>query len=154
MRTVVLAAVVAVLASAGARPARAPSIADPEIRELLHLVNAHRAGIGCPELRWDPLLARIARRHSEDMARRGFFAHRNPDGEGPFGRMEDAGIRFGAAAENIAAGQTSGGEVFRSWMGSRGHRANLENCRYTEVGIGRYLNRWTLDAIEPSGPHL
>ncbi len=144
----------ALLLAAPAVGATRAAPADPEVRALLEQVNRHRERIGCPALRWDATLARVARRHCEDMARRGFFNHRNPDGASPFARIEDAGIEYSAAAENIAAGQTSGAEVFRDWMRSRGHRENLENCRYTEVGIGRFMNRWTLDAIEPLGPHL
>jgi uncharacterized protein YkwD len=129
-------------------PAATATLADPGVREVLRLVNQHRERIGCTPLRWDAALARVAERHSRDMARRGFFSHQNPEDQSPFDRMESAGIGYRAAAENIAMGQATGAEVFRDWMNSRGHRENMENCRYTEVGIGRAGDHWTLDLVQ------
>ena len=116
---------------------------DAEIRLFVDLVNRHRAKIGCRPLIWDERLAAVARRHSKDMARRHFFDHTNPDGEGPFDRMSDAGIDYRAAAENLAMGDLTGRTVFEGWLGSRGHRRNLEDCEYTHHGVGVYENHWT-----------
>lgn len=139
--SIVLSATLGLAAdSAFARPA---AVESPEVRELVRLVNAHREAIGCPPLIWDPRLAAVARRHSEDMARRGFFAHDDPAGRTPFDRIQDAMVEYAAAGENIAAGQSSAPEVLRSWLSSRGHRANLEDCGFTHHGIGFYRNRWT-----------
>ncbi len=155
-----LAACVLALLAAGA-PARtathaggASAIEDPEVRELVRLVNEHRLAIGCPPLAWHPRLAKVAQAHSEDMARRGFFGHVNPDGENPFDRIQDALIEYHAAGENIAAGHSEAREVFRAWMKSKGHRANLENCLYTHHGIGRFQNRWThvFVTLSPTSP--
>lgn len=151
---------VAILSMVTVRPApaaaTAPSqaIADPAVRELVRLVNQHRVSIGCRPLRWNARLARVAQRHSEDMARRGFFSHVNPDGLDPFERMEHASLDFSRAAENIAAGQTTAREVFSGWMASGRHRANLEACALTEHGIGHYDHQWTHDFMTPrSSPH-
>lgn len=116
---------------------------SPSVGEVVRLVNQHRVRAGCPPLAWNPRLANVAEAHSRDMARRGFFSHENPDGLDPFERMRAAGLSFRAAAENIAAGQRTGGEVFESWRRSAGHRANIERCLYVEHGIGRYENHWT-----------
>ena len=102
-----------------------------EVEDLVARINRHRRSIGCGELRWDDRLAAVALRHSQDMARRGFFGHTNPDGRDPFDRMRRAGIRFIAAGENLASGQRTGEETFEGWMESRGHRENLENRIYT-----------------------
>lgn len=126
-----------------AAPRRPPAIADPEVRELVRLVNAHRARMGCPTLAWHPRLATVAQRHSEDMAMRRFFAHVNPEGAGPFDRIRDAFIDYHAAGENIADGHGTAREVLAAWLGSRRHRANLENCVYTHHGIGLERGRWT-----------
>jgi uncharacterized protein YkwD len=119
-----------------------PEIPD-EVEDLLRRINRHRRSRGCPVLAWDSRLSRVARRHSEDMTRRRFFDHRNPDGVDPFERLERAGIHFRAAAENLAMSPASGQEVFEGWMGSRGHRRNLEECLYDRVGIARDGDYWT-----------
>ena len=125
---------------------RAPTdraAAQDEVRDLAARINRHRRSLGCGALRWDDRLAAVALRHSQDMARRGFFSHTNPDGRDPFDRMRRAGIRFQAAAENLASGQRTGAETFDAWMGSRGHRHNLEDCALTRIGIGLHRGRWT-----------
>jgi len=114
-----------------------------EVRALVALVKRRRASVRCPPLIWDDRLARVAQRHSEAMARRDFFSHVDRNRKDPFDRMRDAGIRFRAAAENIALGQAGATEVFESWVRSPGHRANLDNCIYTHHGIGLYRRRWT-----------
>jgi len=121
----------------------ATTAAARELRLLVLVVNQHRAAIGCPPLIWDERLARVALRHSEAMARRGFFGHFDPEGIGPFERMRRAGISYRAAGENVAAGQSRGIQVYDDWMKSPPHRRNLENCVYTHHGIGLYHNRWT-----------
>ncbi len=147
-------AAVGVVPSAG-RPSRGPTgLAGPgraAVRDLVARINRRRVAIGCGALAWDDRLASVAERHSLDMARRAFFSHVNPDGEDPFDRMRRAGIRFRAAAENIAAGQRSGAETFGAWMGSRGHRRNLEDCVYTRIGIGLHRGHWTCLLARPAG---
>jgi len=124
-------------------PADPAASAQAEVRDLVARINRHRRSLGCGALRWDGRLAAVALRHSQDMARRGFFSHTNPDGRDPFDRMRRAGIRFQAAAENLASGQRTGAETFDGWMGSRGHRHNLEDCVHTRIGIGLHRGRWT-----------
>jgi uncharacterized protein YkwD len=62
-------------------------------------------------------------------------SHDSPEGVSPFQRLTRAGISYMRAAENIAAGQQTGAEVFRSWMGSAGHRRNIENCNLIMHGL-------------------
>jgi uncharacterized protein YkwD len=50
--------------------------------------------------------------------------------------MESFGLRFSAAAENIAYGQRSAQEVMNSWMNSPGHKANILSKSYTQIGVG------------------
>jgi uncharacterized protein YkwD len=128
--------------------------ATEEVRDLVARINRHRRSLGCGALRWDDRLTAVALRHSRDMARRGFFSHTNPDGRDPFDRMRRAGIRFQAAAENLASGQRTGAETFEGWMESRGHRRNLEECAFTRIGIGLHRGRWTcvLARLMSDGP--
>ena len=134
--------------------ARPVGSAGAEVRDLLDRINRRRAAIGCGPVVWDERLADVARRHSVDMARRGFFSHTNPDGRDPFDPLRRAGVRFRAAAENLASGQRTGSETFASWMGSAGHRHNLDECLYTRIGIGLHQGRWTcvLARLPEDGP--
>lgn len=123
----------------------APSTSpQTEIRSLADRINRHRESLGCSQLVWDDHLATVARRHSEDMTKRHFFSHTNPDGKNPFDRLKDAKVTYRAAAENLAQGQTLGRDVYDDWIESQGHRENLENCEYTHFGIGWSNRNWTL----------
>jgi uncharacterized protein YkwD len=116
-----------------------------EVRDLFQRINRHRHAIGCHALEWDRRLAHLALRQSEDMARRHYFDHVNPDGLDPFQRMDHAGLRYHAAAENLAMGAVSGREVYEGWMNSKGHRRNLENCMLTRIGLGRSGDYWSCE---------
>ena len=62
--------------------------------------------------------------------------------------LQDFGVHYSAAGENIAAGQRSPEEVMNSWMNSSGHRANILNKNFDTIGIGfveggKYGTYWT-----------
>ncbi|HEX7118185.1 MAG TPA: CAP domain-containing protein [Longimicrobiales bacterium] len=121
-------------------PAEPPDVA---IEHFVALAQDARRQAGCPPLVWDTRAAAVARAHSRDMLRRGYFSHETPEGRSAFDRMRAAGIRYSAAAENIAYGARTGAQVYNQWIGSRGHRRNLLNCRYTRHGIGLAGDLWT-----------
>lgn len=116
---------------------------DPEVEAFVTLMNDHRASVGCSRLTWNARVAQVAQAHSDDMVERDFFSHTNPDGDSPFDRLTDAGIGYTLAAENIAWGYGSAEAVLEGWLGSPGHRANIENCALTEHGVGLNTTRWT-----------
>jgi uncharacterized protein YkwD len=122
-----------------APPSAAPPMsqrgASPE-QGVLSLLNQERARRGLAPLRLDPQLAAVARAHSKDMCRRGYFDHRSPDGRSPWDRLKAAGIQFRAAAENIAVGYRSARAAHDGWMTSPGHRANRLNPGFTRMGVG------------------
>ena len=68
------------------------------------------------------------------MAARDYFSHTTPEGVTFDQRIKNAGYPPGA--ENIARGQRTAESVMSSWMGSEGHRRNIENCRLTTIGVG------------------
>lgn len=105
-------------------------------QEVTRLVNAERAKSGCGAMTLNSKLGKAAQGHSDDMAERDFFDHTNPDGEGPGDRVTAAGYRWSTYGENIAAGQGTPAAVMDSWMKSSGHRANILNCSFKEIGIG------------------
>ncbi len=127
---------------AGREPVPESAAPDRKVREYERLANAHRQRIGCGPLRWDPAAGAVAQAHAEDMVRRDFFSHTNPDGRGPFDRLRAAGVTYRGAAENIAFGYETATGVLEGWLRSDGHRRNLENCRYTHHGVGVQEGKW------------
>jgi len=107
------------------------------ISEVVALTNQARRENGCDVmLTSSPLLDLAAQRHSEDMARRGYFDHVSPDGAKPGDRISATGYRWSRYGENIAAGHASPAQVVKGWMQSPGHRANLLDCAFREIGVG------------------
>lgn len=104
--------------------------------QVVALVNKERGAAGCGPVKEDTQLADAARSHSDDMAARDFFEHTNPDGADPGQRVTDAGYRWSTYGENIARGQQTPESVMESWMNSPGHRANILNCAFKDIGIG------------------
>jgi uncharacterized protein YkwD len=104
-------------------------------------VNEIRKKHGLPELTWAADVAEVARKHSKDMAVKGYFAHVNPEGEQVNTRLEKAGIVFTVSAENILKSNEFteiADESTRRWMESPGHRDNILNADVTETGVGIY----------------
>lgn len=125
-------------------PPASPPLSEPvAIRNFADLVNQHRKKIGCAALVWDDRIAVVAQAHSDDMVRNNFFAHTNKRGQTGFDRLNAASVPWAAAAENIAYGQQTPGEVLTSWLNSPGHRRNIDSCRYTRHGVGLNATRWT-----------
>lgn len=103
--------------------------------QLLLMVNTEREKNGLKPLLPDPQLTIVAREHSEDMFKRGYFAHNTPDGVDPFQRMHNANIKYLAAGENLAFAQTLN-LAHEGLMNSPGHRANILNPHYGKLGVG------------------
>ena len=114
-----------------------PPAADVE-RALIEAVNAARRERGLPALTPDPTLSEIARRHSCDMAERGFFEHTAPDSASMAERLKQGGKRYLAAAENLARieGRDPVARTVSGWLKSPGHRENMLSPRFTATGVG------------------
>lgn len=104
--------------------------------EVARLVNVERAKVGLPALKINWQLSRVARYKSQDMIDKKYFAHQSPTYGSPFDMIEAFGIRFTAAAENIAYGQKTPADVMKSWMNSPGHRSNILSGNVTQIGVG------------------
>ncbi|MFE1500687.1 CAP domain-containing protein, partial [Streptomyces albidoflavus] len=104
--------------------------------QVIALVNTERAKAGCGPLSHNATLTRAAQGHSDDMAARDFFDHTDPDGDGPGERVTAAGYPWSTYGENIAKGQSTPEQVMEAWMNSPGHRANILNCDFKEIGVG------------------
>ncbi|MFE0916464.1 sigma-70 family RNA polymerase sigma factor [Streptomyces nigra] len=123
---------------ASRKAASAPQQEAPSgtVGQVVALVNKERAAAGCGPLAEDSLLDKSAQAHSADMAARDFFDHTNPDGADPGQRITAAGYRWSTYGENIAMGQQTPEAVMESWMNSPGHRANILNCSFKDIGVG------------------
>jgi uncharacterized protein YkwD len=102
-------------------------------------VNEFRASQHLIRLRRLVEIDRVARAHSEDMARRSYLSHVSPEGRNPVDRLHQGGVSgFTLAAEN--AGMTSrpdpNGEIFQGWLHSADHRRNLVAPPFNATGIG------------------
>lgn len=112
----------------------ASSLAAEE-KQALSLLNADRKANGLSELKSNSQLNGLAQTYAQDMINRGFFSHYNPEGKSPFDRMQAAGVSYKTAGENLAI-NTDVTAAEKAFMASSGHRANILNNTYTDVGIG------------------
>lgn len=104
--------------------------------EVIRLINIERTSRGIPALTTNWQLSRVARYKSQDMIDKNYFSHTSPTYGSPFTMMQSFGLKFSAAAENIAYGQRTAKEVVEGWMNSSGHRANILSNSYTQTGVG------------------
>lgn len=117
---------------------QAAPLADLEqVRELvLGAVNQARRDAELAPLAPDPKLDQVAQAHAEDMLARGFYDHRNPDGDGPRDRVTAAGWPARMVSENIARGLFQATEVVERWLDSSGHRQNILRRSASRHGLG------------------
>ena len=117
-----------------------PSQYTSQEEEVLRLVNAERSKQGIKPLTMNWELSRVARLKSEDMAVKKYFDHQSPTYGSPFDMMKSFGIKYQTAGENIAMGQKTPAAVMNGWMNSSGHRANILNASYNQLGVGIATN--------------
>ncbi|MEM9746519.1 MAG: CAP domain-containing protein [Actinomycetota bacterium] len=107
-----------------------------ELAEVVAIANQERAAAGVGPLTVDPLLNAAAQLHSEDQARMNDLTHIGSDGSNPGQRIARQGYVFRTWGENAAVGYRTAAGVMDGWMGSPGHRGNLLNPSFTEIGMG------------------
>ena len=107
--------------------------------KAFQLLNADRAANGLPALKLNMDLVRLAEKYGQDMINRNYFSHYNPEGQSPFDRMQQAGITYSYAGENLAI-NSNVTAAEKAFMNSSGHRANILNTNFTEVGVGVRTN--------------
>lgn len=123
-------------------------------KQVITLVNKERAAHGLSALKENAELDKVATLKSEDMAKLNYFSHTSPTYGSPFEMLSQFGITYTAAGENIAMGQPTPESVMDAWMNSEGHRANILNSNYTEIGVGIAKNAngqyiWTQTFLRP-----
>lgn len=114
----------------------APAPADDAAARVVELVNSERAKAGCAPLKANEKLTEAARAHSQDMADHRNMSHTGSDGSGPGERIERAGYEWRTYGENVAYGYRTPESVMDGWMSSPGHKRNILNCSFEEIGVG------------------
>ena len=106
--------------------------------DVIKFTNVERTHYQRPALRANLRLMRAAQLQAEQMARARHMAHELPGARYPrmIDRMAATDYRWYTAGENVAFGQANAAKVVDSWMRSRGHRANILNDNFTEMGAG------------------
>lgn len=113
--------------------------------EVIRLVNKIRTENSLSPLTANWELSRVARYKSQDMRNNGYFSHTSPTYGTPFQMIKAFGLSYRTAGENIARGYISPQAVVNGWMNSSGHRANILNASYRQIGVGYVAqgNYWT-----------
>lgn len=124
-------------------------------RVLVDYANEDRATKKYNQLAINPVLEKAAQLKANDMADKGYFAHKSPDGKTPWYWFEQAGYDFSYAGENLAVNFNDSVDVNTAWMNSPGHRDNIMNNNFTEIGIataqGFYQGRPTIFVVQLFG---
>ena len=119
---------------------------------LVDITNTNRLAQNLGVLSENPTLAYAAQLKANDMAEKSYFAHNSPDGKTPWYWFSEGGYKFLYAGENLAVNFTESSDVVQAWMNSEGHRANILNDKFTEIGIamapGVYNGRETIYVVQ------
>jgi len=115
--------------------------------EVVNLVNQERAKAGLQPLKTDSALTGMALDKAKDMYNKNYFDHTSPTYGSPFDMMNQYGITYRSAGENIAKGQRSPEEVMNAWMNSPGHRQNILNSSYNLIGVAYYNGEWVQEFV-------
>jgi len=125
-------------------PTPKPTTAPPPVNnsglaaeegKMVNLVNQARLSQGVRPLAVHNGLTSLARLKSQDMVNKNYFSHTSPTYGSPFDMMRQAGISYRTAGENIAGAATTE-SAHQSLMNSPGHKANILNTNYNQIGIG------------------
>lgn len=102
--------------------------------EVVRLVNEIRTREGLASLTTTSALSAAAGRRAEELV--SCYAHERPDGTECFTALDEFGVSYRTAGENIAAGYPTPEAVVTGWMNSPGHRANILNPDFKAIGVG------------------
>ncbi|MFF8378269.1 CAP domain-containing protein [Streptomyces sp. NPDC015661] len=126
----------ATAATAPERPTAAAAKAARFVRDVVELANAEREKAGCGPLRSEGRLRVAAQGHADDMAARDYYEHHSPEGRDAGDRITGAGYAWSTWGENIHRGPKTPARAMEDWMDSPGHRANILNCSFKDIGVG------------------
>jgi uncharacterized protein YkwD len=141
--TILGISLVVLLLSGGAAAAAPAAYAAGSARSLaadvIARTNAIREEAGCSPVKADDRLRSVAQEHASDMASHRYLEHEDRAGTTSGQRIGSAGYSD-VTGENLAYGYPSAAQVMDVWMGSTGHRENIEDCAFTHIGVGYAQN--------------
>ena len=106
--------------------------------QVVAIMNQERANAGVGGISQNASLDAVAQIRAQEIAQS--FSHTRPNGTSCFTVLDEGGIAYMTAGENIAAGYGDPASVMSGWMNSPGHRANILNGSFGQVGIGYYTD--------------
>lgn len=121
-----------------AEPSSSGYYVDSYAEQVLSIVNARREEAGLAPLTMNYTLVSAAKVRAAETIQS--FSHTRPNGTSCFSAIDEAGVGYSGAGENIAAGQGSADSVMNAWMNSEGHKANILNDSYSQIGIACYYD--------------
>ncbi|MEU8655063.1 CAP domain-containing protein [Streptomyces sp. NPDC048737] len=123
------------------------SPASAAVARVVALVNSERVKVGCSPVTLNAKLSQAAQAHSADMASHNTMSHTGSDGSDPGQRITRAGYLWSTYGENVAYGYSTPEQVMAGWMASAGHKRNILDCGFKEIGVGLAQpgNYWTQD---------
>ncbi|WP_432142471.1 CAP domain-containing protein [Streptomyces sp. bgisy084] len=126
---------------------KATTTASGATARVVELVNSERRKAGCSPLTVNAKLTKAAQDHSKDMADHRNMSHTGSDGSSPEDRITRAGYNWSSYGENVAYGYSSPESVMKGWMSSPGHKRNILDCSFKEIGVGHAQpdDYWTQD---------
>lgn len=115
-----------------------------EEQEMLDMINKEREKHGLSPLKFNPTLNDVSSDHSKEMIEKDYFSHNSYDGTSFWQRLKDSGYKTDTVAENIAMNLPFDVErAHEKLMASSGHRKNILNPDYNEIGIGIWVGDYT-----------
>lgn len=119
-------------------------------QQILNLVNEERAKVGADPLQINEQLDQAADLHTQDQASTNTLSHTGSNGSNSADRILDTGYQYSTVGENVAAGYADAEAVIAAWMASDGHRENILNPSFEELGVGYSVGSdgsayWTQD---------
>lgn len=106
------------------------------VQSIIDLTNQSRASYNLKPLQENIELDHAAQAKADDMLAGQYFAHTSPDGKTPWDFIKEAGYGYMAAGENLAINFYTSEGVEQAWMNSPGHKANILNRNFQDIGIG------------------
>lgn len=117
-------------------PGESDGVVHSEVEQVVNLVNAERAKAGLPALQMQTGINNAAAVRAQEIKRQ--FSHTRPDGSSFSTALTQQGVSYNRSGENIAYGQRTPEAVMEGWMNSSGHRANILNASFQNIGVGLY----------------
>jgi len=143
------------VANTGEVASASVSVGNIDSMVLIELTNKDRIAQGLAPLSYNAKLAASSNLKADDMAKGQYFSHDSPSGVTPWHWFSTAGYTYRYAGENLAVDFSDSASIETAWMNSPGHRANILNPNYTEIGIslakGIHKGREAIYVVEHFG---